>query len=164
MGKIALDKKFEWERIYEGLKDILDILTAMDEKHMMQSELVRMIETAKVQAKLWSNPPVKTLASGDKMANLKERASKIAKEAAATVAGYRRKQAAQQTVWVIVDESGALKFGQDQISSAPVYASQEDAQLDLDNFADEGMAGWKVVQATLNIISGAESMGGVYER
>jgi len=96
------------------------------------------------------------------MAN--ERATKIAKEAAEAVANYRRKQAAQQTVWVIVDEFGVLQFSPDQIASAPVFQSQEDAQLELDNFADENMAGWKVVQATLNIISPAESMGGVYEK
>src|SRR5271167_4249709 len=78
MDKIALDKKLEWERIYEGLKDILDILTGMNEKPMMQSELVRMIQTAKVQAKLWTNPPVKTLASEEnKMADLKKRAEQI---------------------------------------------------------------------------------------
>lgn len=166
MDKIALDKKYEWERIYEGLKDILDILTGMDEKPMMQSELHRLIQTAKIQAQLWANPPVKTLeASGDnKMADLKQRAAQIAKAAASAVAGYRSKQAAQQTVWVIVDESGTLQFSQDQIASAPVFESEQDAQLELENFADEDMAGWKVVQATLNIVSGAESMGGVYER
>jgi len=106
--KRALDKKLEWERIYEGLKDILDILTSMDEKPVMQSELLRLIQTAKVQAQLWANPANKNApmrahdvgvsdydkdASGDKMADLKVRAAIIEKMAAKEIARVKGKTA-----------------------------------------------------------------------
>jgi hypothetical protein len=55
--KHALDKKYEWERVYESLKDVLDIVRAMDEKPMMQATLEDLIDTAKAQAKLWEKRP-----------------------------------------------------------------------------------------------------------
>jgi hypothetical protein len=53
---VSLDKKYEWECVYEGLKDILDKVRAMDEKPMVQAQLMELIDTAKAQAKLWSQP------------------------------------------------------------------------------------------------------------
>ena len=105
-AKVALDKKLEWERIYEGLKDILDILTGMDEKPVMQSELYRLIETAKIQAKLWTNPPVKTLASGDDMEDLKKRAEAIKARAKYHVAKHKNAESPAMGVY----ETGLKRY------------------------------------------------------
>jgi BRCA1 C Terminus (BRCT) domain len=52
-----LDKKYEWERVYEMLRDVLDIVRRMDEKPMVQATLEDLIDTAKAQAKLWEKRP-----------------------------------------------------------------------------------------------------------
>jgi hypothetical protein len=85
------------------------------------------------------------------MADLNLRAQKIARAAASAIADYRRKQAAQsQQIWCIVNETGMLDFtGQSQIASVPVYESEWDAQYELENLADEDMAGWSIKEATL---------------
>jgi len=135
-GQIDSAVRFVWEDVVEqvpfpgqgpgleGLKDILDILTGMDEKPVMQSELLRLIQTAKVQAQLWANPASKNApmrahdvgvsdydkdASGEKkMADLKKRAARIVERAQYHVA--KHKTAEPQGGGLGVYETGTKRY------------------------------------------------------
>ncbi len=57
-----LNRKHEWERVYENLRDVYDIIAAMGETKLLP-EIKDAAATAKVQAQLWANPPAKSLDS-----------------------------------------------------------------------------------------------------
>jgi len=98
------------------------------------------------------------------MADLRIRAAmvrKMAEKQIARVTGAKKKAAQSQQVFCIVDESGVLDFaGQSQIASVPVYETAEDAQMELDNFGDESMAGYTIKEATLTF-AGSPAAGGM---
>jgi hypothetical protein len=54
----AEHKKAEWLRIHALVEEAWKILEAINEMPMMQSQLLNMVETAEIQAKLWDTSDI----------------------------------------------------------------------------------------------------------